>query len=43
MKDVDAQPCGGTHLNNIKEIGTIEFVKAENKGKGNRRVYYTLK
>jgi len=40
--DIDLQPCGGTHLANIKEIGKIEFLKAENKGKGNRRVYYTV-
>lgn len=42
IKDVDSQPCGGTHLDNLKEIGKIEFVKAENKGKSNRRVYYSL-
>ncbi|MGM5482806.1 MAG: alanine--tRNA ligase-related protein [Nanobdellota archaeon] len=42
IKDVDIQPCGGTHLNNTKEIGKIEFVKAENKGKKNRRIYYKL-
>lgn len=40
---VDSQPCGGTHLDNLNEIGTIEFVKAENKGKNNRRIYYTVK
>jgi misacylated tRNA(Ala) deacylase len=38
----DAQPCGGTHLNNISEIGKIVFIKAENKGKSNRRIYYTI-
>ena len=43
IENVDTQPCGGTHLNNIEEIGKIEFVKAENKGKNNRRVYYTVK
>ena len=43
IEGVDAQPCGGTHLDNIGEIGAIEFVKADNKGKNNRRVYYTLK
>ena len=39
---VDKQPCGGTHVKDIKEIGTIKAVKAENKGKTKRRMYYTL-
>lgn len=42
IEDVDAQPCGGTHLDDISEIGRIVFVKAENKGKKNRRIYYTI-
>jgi len=33
---------GGTHVKSLKEIGEIRFVKAENKGKNNRRVYFTL-
>ena len=40
---VDVQADGGTHVKSLAEIGTIEFVKAENKGKDNRRVYYTVK
>lgn len=40
IQGIDSQPCGGTHLDNIEEIGKIVFVKAENKGKNNRRVYY---
>ena len=40
---VDLQADGGTHVRSLSEIGTIEFVKAENKGKDNRRVYYTVK
>ena len=39
---VDMQADGGTHVNSLKEIGKVEFVKAENKGKDNRRVYYTI-
>src|SRR3989338_361447 len=39
---VDMQADGGTHVNSLKEIGKVEFVKAENKGKDNRRVYYTV-
>ena len=40
---IDVQADGGTHVNSLSEIGTIEFVKAENKGKDNRRVYYSVK
>ncbi len=42
IEEIDAQPCGGTHLDEISEIGRIIFVKAENKGKNNRRIYYTI-
>mgnify|MGYP006285094443 CR=1 FL=1 len=42
IEGIDIQPCGGTHLDNLNEIGKIEFVKAENKGKGNRRIYYAV-
>ena len=38
----DAQACGGTHVRNTGEIGRIEVVKAENKGKNNRRIYFRL-
>lgn len=39
---VDLQACGGTHVRNTSEIGAIRLVKAENKGKSNRRVYFEL-
>lgn len=39
IEDVDYQPCGGTHLNNISEIGPVRVSKIENKGKRNRRVH----
>jgi len=35
---VDLQPCGGTHVNETREIGAIKVSKIENKGKRNRRV-----
>jgi len=38
----DLQADGGTHVRNTSEIGTLRFVSAENKGKKNRRVYFTL-
>ncbi len=39
----DRQACGGTHVKSLSEVGEIEFIKAENKGKSNRRVYFRLK
>jgi len=42
IEGVDRQADGGTHVKNLKEVGRIEFLKAENKGKNNRRVYFSL-
>lgn len=42
IEGVERGACGGTHLKNIKEIGKISFVKADNKGKNNRRVYFSI-
>lgn len=42
ITDVDAQPCGGTHIDTLGEIGTITFIKSENKGKQNRRIYFSV-
>lgn len=39
---VDMQPCGGTHVNRIGEIGRIVVAKIENKGKINRRIRLQL-
>jgi len=39
---VDRQADGGTHVRDLREVGQIELLKAENKGKYNRRVYFTL-
>jgi len=39
---VDRQADGGTHVKNLREVGQIRLLKAENKGKNNRRVYFTL-
>ncbi|MFC2135645.1 alanyl-tRNA editing protein AlaXM [Bacteroidota bacterium] len=41
--DVDRQADGGTHVRNTSEVGELEFIKLDNKGKNNRRMYYTLK
>jgi misacylated tRNA(Ala) deacylase len=42
IEDVDYQPCGGTHVNNTSEIGSVRISKIENKGKRNRRVHLVL-
>jgi misacylated tRNA(Ala) deacylase len=39
---IDRQACGGTHVKNTAEVGRIKMIKAENKGKANRRVYFSL-
>ena len=39
---IDLQADGGTQVKNTSEIGKISLVSVENKGKNNRRVYYTL-
>lgn len=39
---VDRQADGGTHVRNLMEVGQIKVLKTENKGKQNRRVYFTL-
>ncbi|BAT60426.1 alanine--tRNA ligase [Variibacter gotjawalensis] len=35
---LDLQPCGGTHVNAIGEIGAVRVSQIEKKGKQNRRV-----
>lgn len=41
-KQVDLQPCGGTHVGRTGEIGRVEIGKIEKKGRMNRRVSVTL-
>jgi len=40
--DVDTQADGGVHVKNTREIGRVVAVKTENKGKSNRRLYFTV-
>ena len=40
--NIDLQPCGGTHVKNTSEIGSIIVGKIENKGKMNRRINISL-
>jgi misacylated tRNA(Ala) deacylase len=39
---VDLQPCGGTHVRNIAEIGAIRVLKIKSEGRRNRRVEIAL-
>lgn len=42
IEGIDIQADGGPHVSNTKEIGKIVLLKAENRGKNNRRIYYTV-
>ncbi len=39
---IDLQPCGGTHVKNIAEIGGIRVTRIRNEGKRNKRVEIAL-
>ena len=40
--DVDTQADGGVHVKNTSEIGKVVGLTTENKGKSNRRLYFTV-
>jgi misacylated tRNA(Ala) deacylase len=40
---IDLQPCGGTHVANIAEIGGIRVTRIRNEGKRNKRVEIALR
>ncbi|MBI2084065.1 MAG: alanyl-tRNA editing protein [Candidatus Aenigmarchaeota archaeon] len=42
IEGIDIQADGGNHVRQLSEIDKIEIVKLENKGKNNRRLYFTL-
>jgi len=42
IEGIDKQADGGCHVSDIREIGKIELVKVENKGKSNRRLYFMV-
>lgn len=42
IEGIDLQACGGTHVARTGEIGRVECVKIENKGKMNRRFIIAL-
>ena len=42
IEGLDLQACGGTHVARTAEIGRVECIKIENKGKMNRRFIIAL-
>lgn len=42
IEDTDYQPCGGTHVKNISEIGEVVITKIKSKGKQNKRITLAL-
>jgi len=39
---IDIQADGGTHVRSLKEVGRIEILRLDNKGRDNRRIYFSL-
>ncbi|MEK6974417.1 MAG: alanyl-tRNA editing protein [Nanoarchaeota archaeon] len=42
IENFDKCPCGGTHVDNLHEIGHIKILKMENKGQSKTRVSFEL-
>lgn len=42
IEGYDTQADGGVHVKNLGEVGKIAPLKFENKGKSNRRLYFTI-
>lgn len=40
--DVDTQADGGVHVRNTKEIEGVIALRVENKGRNNKRIYFTV-
>ena len=38
IEGIDLQPCGGTHVRDIGEIGRVRVLRIRNEGKRNKRV-----
>jgi len=43
IKDLHACACGGTHVKNTGEIGTVKLLKRGSKGRGVERIEFTAK
>ena len=40
---LDKQADGGTHVRSTKEVGKMVITKMDNRGKGRKRLYFSLK
>jgi misacylated tRNA(Ala) deacylase len=43
IEGFDVCPCAGTHVRSTSELGRLEILKKENKGKDKERIVYMLK
>ncbi len=43
IEGFDVCPCAGTHVRATSELGRMEIIKKENKGKDKERIVYSLK
>jgi misacylated tRNA(Ala) deacylase len=43
IEGFDICPCAGTHVKSTSELGRLEIIKKENKGKDRERIVYTLR
>jgi len=43
IKDLHACACGGTHVKNTREVGTVKVLRREAKGKGTQRIEFVAK
>jgi len=43
IEGLDIQADGGPHVSSTREVGELILQKVENKGKNNRRVYFSLR
>ncbi|MFQ6065583.1 MAG: alanyl-tRNA editing protein [Candidatus Bathyarchaeia archaeon] len=42
IDDLSKLPCGGLHVKNIEEIGTLRIIKRRSKGRGRQRLEFTV-
>ncbi len=42
IKDLDIRADGSTHVGSLREIVQVRLLKAENQGKKDRRLYFTV-
>ncbi|MCC7486056.1 MAG: alanyl-tRNA editing protein [Burkholderiales bacterium] len=42
IPDIDLQPCGGTHVANVAEIGGVRVLRIRSEGRRNKRVEIAL-